>query len=171
MDHIKSCKSSRKFFNVQCFNYERASHVTALSLPHAEHRPRACFNAFREPSPHIVISAMDALDWAAQNQGAVLLTAAAVIFAGTLLVLTKSNGEEAVLFEVPFPPQCEPGWKGEILENPSIKVRMFFSFQSRNTIFARLGNHTAEVLDIKNIRRSIFRESRQKNILPRASSK
>ncbi|GAB7352593.1 hypothetical protein MBLNU459_g2974t1 [Dothideomycetes sp. NU459] len=65
---------------------------------------------------------MDTLDWVAQNQGTVLLTTVTLIVASGLLLLTRSNGEEAIDFEVPLPQQCEPSWKGEILETPSIKA-------------------------------------------------
>lgn len=30
--------------------------------------------------------------------------------------------EKPALYRVPVPEQCAPGWKGEVLENPSIKV-------------------------------------------------
>jgi len=93
---------------------------------------------------------MDALERATQNQGAVLLTVAAVLVAATLLVLNRSNGEKAVIFKVPLPQQCEPGWRGEILDTPSIKVCLTFFFpiiglskvlQSRKTQARLLEKH------------------------------
>jgi hypothetical protein len=38
-----------------------------------------------------------------------------------------TDPESAVDFDVPEPEQLRPDWKGEILENPSIKVRIFAS--------------------------------------------
>ena len=36
-------------------------------------------------------------------------------------VLNDSH-EQPVSFKVPAPPQCDPKWNGEIVDNPSIKV-------------------------------------------------
>lgn len=66
----------------------------------------------------------EALDWISENQGTVALTWVAVVFATAVLWLTtKGESEAAVDFEVPLPKQCEPGWQGEVLQEPSLKVR------------------------------------------------
>ena len=50
----------------------------------------------------------------------------ALIFAGLIAIYTFTNlftdPEGAVDFDVPEPEQLRADWKGEILENPSIKV-------------------------------------------------
>lgn len=66
------------------------------------------------------------MDWISENQGTVALTWVAVVFATAVLWLTtKGESEAAVDFEVPLPKQCEPGWQGEILQEPSLKVCLF----------------------------------------------
>ncbi|KAG9946760.1 Aldedh-domain-containing protein, partial [Aureobasidium melanogenum] len=65
----------------------------------------------------------EALDWISENQGTVALTWVAVVFATAVLWLTtKGESEAAVDFEVPLPKQCEPGWQGEVLQEPSLKI-------------------------------------------------
>ncbi|KAG9528350.1 Aldedh-domain-containing protein, partial [Aureobasidium melanogenum] len=65
----------------------------------------------------------EALDWVSENQGTVALTWVAVVFATAVLWLaTKGESEAAVDFEVPLPKQCEPGWQGEVLHEPSLKI-------------------------------------------------
>lgn len=44
-----------------------------------------------------------------------------VLIAFNYTVLNDS-AEQPVNFIVPLPEQCKPGWKGEVLEDPSIKV-------------------------------------------------
>lgn len=73
----------------------------------------------------------EALDWISENQSTVALTWVAVVFATAVLWLaTKGESEAAVDFEVPLPKQCEPGWQGEVLQEPSLKV--CYSFRSFN---------------------------------------
>lgn len=45
----------------------------------------------------------------------------------------RDNNEQPVPFDVPIPEQSKPGWRGEILEYPSIKVhrRSTFLYQTR----------------------------------------
>jgi len=50
------------------------------------------------------------------------LSLAAIVFTSAVLYLVKPDPEAAVDFDVPIPVQCEPGWQGEVLENPSLKV-------------------------------------------------
>ena len=56
--------------------------------------------------------------------------AISIICASTLLTLvwfygslSASHHEAPVAYSVPVPEQCKPGWKGDILEEPRIKVR------------------------------------------------
>ena len=37
-------------------------------------------------------------------------------------VIVLDDDESVVNYRVPVPEQCSPGWKGEILKEPSIKV-------------------------------------------------
>lgn len=73
----------------------------------------------------------EAFDWVSENQGIAALTWVAVVFATAVLWLTtKGDSEAAVDFEVPLPKQLEDGWQGEVLQEPSLKVRsslIFFS--------------------------------------------
>ncbi|KAI4715917.1 ALDH-like protein [Aureobasidium sp. EXF-10727] len=72
----------------------------------------------------------EALDWVSENQGTVALTWVAVVFATALLwFTTKGDSEKAVDFEVPLPRQLDPDWQGEVLQEPSLKVRYYFLFQ------------------------------------------
>lgn len=41
-----------------------------------------------------------------------------------LETLLSNNVEAAVDYTVPIPEQCKPGWKGEELQDPQIKVRL-----------------------------------------------
>lgn len=54
--------------------------------------------------------------------GPVVYTAAAVLVSGLLFLLLRPDSERAVAFHVPAPPQCRSGWKGEVLEELSVKV-------------------------------------------------
>lgn len=65
---------------------------------------------------------MESIAWVADNFWTVLLTGVAISFAGVIFQWTKPDPEAAVDFEVPLPPQCQPGWKGQVLEKPSLKV-------------------------------------------------
>lgn len=69
-----------------------------------------------------IYTTMEALHWVASNTTTALLTATVVAVASLIVYLQKSNKEAAIDFDVPLPPQCQPGWQGTVLENPSIKV-------------------------------------------------
>jgi len=43
-----------------------------------------------------------------------------------------SAAEAPKPYDVDVPPQCQPGWMGEILNKPTIKVRMFTLFALTN---------------------------------------
>lgn len=43
-----------------------------------------------------------------------------------LKTVLSNNAEAAVDYTVPIPEQCKPGWKGEELEDPQIKVHLLF---------------------------------------------
>lgn len=76
------------------------------------------------------------MDWISENQSTVALTWVAVVFATAVLWLTtKGESEAAVDFEVPLPKQCEPGWQGEVLQEPSLKVRFFLYFPDLFSIY------------------------------------
>lgn len=64
----------------------------------------------------------EALDWAADNLTTVLLTGVVVVIAGVIVSWLKPDPEAAVDYEIPLPEQCRADWKGEVLENPSLKV-------------------------------------------------
>lgn len=46
----------------------------------------------------------------------------AVIAAWLAYRLSRTDPEAAVQFTVPTPDQCKPGWQGQVLERPSIKI-------------------------------------------------
>jgi hypothetical protein len=46
----------------------------------------------------------------------------AVVLVISLVWFFRPNRERAVNIAVPEPLQCQPSWKGEILESPKIKV-------------------------------------------------
>ena len=50
-----------------------------------------------------------------------------VIFIFTVFnyIVLEDDGERPVDFKVPVPEQCSSEWKGELLEKPTIKVRLF----------------------------------------------
>ena len=66
---------------------------------------------------------METINWVIQNVTTLLLTSVVVAVTGLVIILVKPDSEAAVDYDVPLPQQCQPGWKGEVLENPSIKVR------------------------------------------------
>ena len=55
----------------------------------------------------------------------ILLTGLVVAIAGLVVLWAKPDAEAAVDYSVPLPQQCQPGWKGEVLEKPSIKVCLY----------------------------------------------
>lgn len=60
----------------------------------------------------------------------------ASVFAGLLTVYVlcrwlRPDPEAAVDYSVPVPAQCRPGWKGEVLAEPSLKVRAYASSFNR----------------------------------------
>jgi len=52
-----------------------------------------------------------------------LLAAATALVAVVLTYLLTPGHEKAVEYEIAVPEQCKPGWEGEVLAEPSIKVR------------------------------------------------
>lgn len=44
------------------------------------------------------------------------------VFAIFKYIVLDDNEETPVKFKVPVPEQCSPGWKGEVLKEPTIKV-------------------------------------------------
>lgn len=65
---------------------------------------------------------MENINWIVHHVVTIAFTSVAVAVAVYLL---KPDPEAAIDYEVPLPEQCEPEWKGEVLENPSIKVRLY----------------------------------------------
>lgn len=77
----------------------------------------------------------EALDWVSENQGIAALTWVAVVFATAVFwFTTKGDSEAAVDFEVPLPKQLENGWQGEVLREPSLKVRLSLCFSSGSVL-------------------------------------
>lgn len=70
---------------------------------------------------------METLDWAVENLSTVLLTGVVVAVAGVIVLLVKPDPEVAVEYNVPLPPQCAPGWTGEVLKEPGLKVSLHIS--------------------------------------------
>jgi len=68
---------------------------------------------------------MEALDvFSTDRNGQISLFAAVTAFAVVALTYFLSHGhEKAVKYEVAIPEQCKVGWKGKVLDEPSIKVR------------------------------------------------
>ena len=59
------------------------------------------------------------------NYTIVLTTGVAVILAGLLArYVAREYAESAVSYTVPAPDEIQPGWKGEVLDEPSIKARL-----------------------------------------------
>lgn len=64
-----------------------------------------------------IISLFDDVPW---FQVLIAITSSAVIF---VFFYVASRADEApVAFRIPVPEQCTPGWEGELLDKPSIKV-------------------------------------------------
>ena len=68
-----------------------------------------------------------------------------IFFGSTILLITVFNyivlspdEERPALFKVPIPEQCSLDWKGEVLEEPSIKVAPL-SVQMRNCLEESMG--------------------------------
>lgn len=65
--------------------------------------------------------------WIGRNYAIYFIwTGLATAVVGLVLRSLKPDAEAAIDYKVPLPPQCLPGWKGEVLEKPSLKVRVFF---------------------------------------------
>ena len=58
----------------------------------------------------------------AQSQQFVALVVIALLSFALYLIICCDDGEQAVPIFVPLPDQCKPGWEGETLEHPSLKV-------------------------------------------------
>lgn len=48
-----------------------------------------------------------------------------LIFIAFNYIVLDDDGERPVSFKVPVPEPCSSKWKGELLEKPTIKVRLF----------------------------------------------
>lgn len=70
---------------------------------------------------------MEFLDNFQQQLSPLALGVALTVFILSFLFLKlvlSNDAEAAVDYTVPIPEQCKPGWKGEELEDPQIKVRL-----------------------------------------------
>ena len=52
----------------------------------------------------------------------VLLLSTVFLFAVFKVIVLDDDEERIVHFKVPIPEQCSPEWKGEVLEEPTVKV-------------------------------------------------
>ena len=64
-----------------------------------------------------------------------ILSIGLVLTVFNYVVLNDSN-EQPVAFDVPIPEQCGPQWKGEVLDQPSIKV-----FASHHSMSLQKGSY------------------------------
>lgn len=55
-------------------------------------------------------------------QISILLLSVVFVFAAFKYIVLDDDEERPVQLEVPVPEQCSPEWKGEILDEPTIKV-------------------------------------------------
>lgn len=70
---------------------------------------------------------MEFLDQFSQHLSLLTLGVALIAFLlgfWFLKIVVSNNVEAAVDYTVPIPEQCKPGWKGEELEDPQIKVHL-----------------------------------------------
>jgi len=65
---------------------------------------------------------MDTLHTIYENGQFVLLTLLGLLLGALLISLVRPDPEQAVRYDVEIPDQCKPGWKGEELDRPSLKV-------------------------------------------------
>ena len=61
----------------------------------------------------------------------IFLLSIAFIFAALKIIVLDDDEERFVHFTVPVPEQCSPEWKGEILEEPTVKVPSPFAVAAR----------------------------------------
>lgn len=53
----------------------------------------------------------------------ILIFSAILILLITIyFALLNNDDERPVSFSIPLPEQCKPGWKGEVLDDPKVKV-------------------------------------------------
>lgn len=53
----------------------------------------------------------------------IVVTVVALLLVYEVLYWNWPDGEKAIDYDVPLPEQCKPGWTGEQLKDPSLKVR------------------------------------------------
>lgn len=58
----------------------------------------------------------------AQLQHLIASIVIVVLSISAYFFISRNDNEEPVPFQVPIPEQSKPGWQGELLELPSIKV-------------------------------------------------
>lgn len=61
----------------------------------------------------------------------IFLLSIVIIFAALKIIVLNDDEERLVHFQVPVPEQCSPDWKGEILEDPTVKVPSPFAVAVR----------------------------------------
>ena len=61
----------------------------------------------------------------------IFLLSIVVIFATLKITVLDDDEERSVHFQVPVPEQCSPDWKGEILDEPTVKVPSPFAVAVR----------------------------------------
>jgi len=64
-----------------------------------------------------IISLLDDVPWFQ----VLIVVASSTVILGFFYAATRED-ETPVSFRIPVPEQCSPGWEGEMLDEPSIKV-------------------------------------------------
>jgi hypothetical protein len=60
-----------------------------------------------------------------QESNAFIIVALSVLACLLSYYFLRSDAEAAIPYDVPPPKQAMPGWKGEVLEKPKLKVCVF----------------------------------------------
>lgn len=74
------------------------------------------FSKFQIPFPQFTYGELPKSDSLILIYGAILTLLITIYFT------FNNDDERPVSFCIPLPEQCKPGWKGEVLEDPKIKV-------------------------------------------------
>lgn len=75
------------------------------------------FSKLHIPFPHSIYEESPKPEVLILIFGAILTLLITIYF-----TLLNNDDERPVSFSIPLPEQCKPGWKGEVLDDPKIKV-------------------------------------------------